>query len=85
MFEQIKGMAGKFQMMQKMMQDEDFKAFVSNPKIQALFGDPEFKEIAKTRDFSKILTNPKFSGLMKDPEIASLVAKLNPKKFIPTP
>ena len=82
MFEKFKGMAGQFQMMQKMMQDEDFKAFIAHPKIQALFQDPEFKEVAKTRDFAKILSNPKFAGLMQDPEVASLVAKLNPQKFM---
>jgi len=82
MFEKFKGMAEQFQMMQKMMQDEDFKAFISNPKIQALFQDPEFKDVAKTRDFGKILANPKFAELMRDPEVAALVAKLNPQKFM---
>lgn len=82
MFDKLKGMAGQFQMMQKMMQDKDFQAFIAHPKIQALFQDPEFKDIAKTRDFAKIAANPKFSGLMMDPEVAGLVAKLNPKKFI---
>ena len=82
MFEKFKGMADQFQMMQKMMQDEDFKAFISNSKIQALFQDPEFKEVAKTRDFTKILSDPKFTELMRDPEIAVLVSKLNPQKFM---
>jgi len=82
MFGQLKGMGEQFQMMQKMMQDENFRAFISNPKIQALFQDPEFKEVAKTRDFSRILAHARFAELMRDPEIASLVAKLNPQKFM---
>ncbi len=82
MFEKFKGMADQFQMMQKMMQDEDFKAFIANPKVQALFQDPNFKDVAKTRDFSKIAADPKFASLMLDPEVARLVAKLNPQKFM---
>lgn len=82
MFEKFKGMAGQLQMMQKMMQDEDFKVFISHPKIQALFQDPEFKDTAKTRDFAKIAANPKFASMMMDPEVAQLVAKLDPKKFM---
>ena len=82
MFEKFKGMADQFQMVQKMMQDEDFKAFISHPKIQALFKDPEFREVVKTKDFAKILSNPNFAELMKDPEVAALVAKLNPQKFM---
>ena len=82
MFEKFKGMADQFQLMQKMMQDEDFKAFIAHPKIQALFQDPAFKDLAKTRDFSKIAADPKFAALMMDPEVARLVAKLNPKRFM---
>ena len=73
----MKDMAGQFQMMQKLMQDENFKAFISHPKVQELFNDAEFKEVAKTKDFSKILVHPKFAVLMKDPELASLMAKIN--------
>jgi hypothetical protein len=83
MFERIKGMTEQFQMMQRMMKDEDFKAFISNPKVQALFQDPEFKDIAKSKDFTQILANPKLASLMRDPEIAALAAKLNPQKFMP--
>lgn len=66
-----------FQMMQKLARDENFKAFISHPKVQALFKDEEFKEVAKTRDFSKILSHPKFVVLMRDPELSSLMAKIN--------
>jgi hypothetical protein len=76
MFGQMKEMAGQFQMLQRLMQDEHFKAFVSHPKTQELFRDPEFKEVAKTRDLPKILAHPKFAPLMKDPELAGLIAKI---------
>lgn len=82
MFDKIKGAMDQFQMVQKMMQDENFKAFISNPKVQDLFKDPEFKVIAKTKDFSKIVAHPKFAALMKDPELAQVMAKIDPKKFM---
>ena len=77
MFGKLNGMMGNFQMMQKLMQDENFKAFISHPKVRELFKDEEFKEVAKTKDFSKILSHPKFAALMQDPELASLMAKIN--------
>ena len=82
MFGNMKDKMGQFQMMQRLMQDENFKTFISHPKVQEVFKDPEFKEIAKTRDFSKILSHPKFAELMRDPELAGLLAKLNPKDFL---
>ena len=82
MLENIKGMMGHFQLMQKLMADDNFKAFISHPKVQEVFKDPEFKEIAKSKDFSKILSHPKFAALMRDPELAALMAKINPQKFM---
>lgn len=83
MFGKFKEMGAQLQMMQKMMSDPDFRAFISHPKVQAVFQDPEFKETAKSRDFATILGNPKFAALMKDPEVAALAAKIDPKKFMP--
>jgi len=82
MFGGMDDMMQKMQMMQKMMQDENFRNFVSHPKVQGLFKDPEFKEVAKTRDFSKIAAYPKFAALMQDPEVAPLMAKINAKDFL---
>ena len=73
------GMMQQFQMMQRLMKDENFKTFIGHPKVQELFKDPEFKEIAQSGDFSKIMSHPKFAALMKDPELASLMAKINPE------
>ena len=82
MFGKMKDMMGQFQMMQKLMQDENFKAFISHPKVQELFKDADFKEVAKEKDFAKIMAHPKFAALMKDPELSSLMAKINPKNFL---
>ncbi len=82
MLEKVKDMMGQFHLMQKLMKDENFKRFISHPKVQELFGDPDFKEIAKSRDFSKIIQHPKFRSLMSDPEVAPLMAKINPQNFM---
>ncbi len=81
MFDGMKNMAAQMQMMQKLMKDDNFKAFISHPKVQELFRDPEFKDVAKSRDFSQIATHPKFAALMKDPELSSLLMKINPNQF----
>lgn len=82
MFEKMKDMMGQFQMMQKLMQDDNFKQFISHPKVQALFQDSEFTEVAKTKDFAKIMAHPKVAELTRDPEVGALMAKLNPADFL---
>ena len=82
MFGKMQDMMGQFQMMQRLMKDENFKTFIAHPKVQEVFKDPEFKEIAKSRDLTKILSHPKFAVVMQDPELAALIAKLNPKDFL---
>ena len=82
MFDKMKDMMGNMQMMQRMMKDENFRAFVSHPEVQQLFRDPEFKEVAKARDFSKIASHPKFMALGKNPELAALLLKIDPQSFM---
>jgi hypothetical protein len=82
MFGPMKAWADQFQVIQKLMKDENFKAFIGHPKVQALFKDGEFKEVAQTRDFAKILAHPKFKELMTDPELAGLMAKINPGRLM---
>lgn len=82
MFDKMKGMMDQFSMMQRLMKDENFKAFISHPKVQELFKDPEFKDVAKSQDFNRIVSHPKFAALMRDPEVAPLMAKLNPQSFL---
>ncbi len=82
MFDKMKGMMDQMGMMQKLMKDENFRAFIGHPKVQELFKDPEFKEVAKSQDFMKIMSHPKFAEMMRDPEVAALMAKLNPQSFL---
>ena len=77
MFDKMKDFAAQMQMMQKLMKDENFRNFISHPKIQALLKDPEFQEALKKQDPSKLLENPRFAALRQDPEVAALASKLN--------
>lgn len=76
-------MMGQFQVVQRLMGDENFRAFIAHPKVQEVFRDPELKEIASRKNFTKILSHVKFAGLMKEPEVAALMAKIDLKKFVP--
>ena len=78
MFDKMKDMMGQFQMMQRLMKDENFRAFMAHPKVQEIFRDPEFQAAIKTKDAQTIMAHPKFAILMRDPELAALMAKLNP-------
>ena len=77
MFGKVKGMMDQMQLFQKLMKDENFKAFISHPKIQELLKDPEFQEMLKSQNMSKMMNHPKFSALREDKELAGLAAKLN--------
>ncbi len=72
-------MMQQMQLMQRLMKDEHFKAFISHPKVQALFKDPEFQELIKKQDMGKLQGHPKLMALMRDPEVAPLMAKMDPK------
>ncbi len=82
MFDKMKGMMGQLGLMQRMMGDENFRAFASHPKVQELFKDPAFKEIARSKDFSRIAMYPGFAALLQDPEVAALMAKIDPRSFL---
>ncbi len=76
MFGKAKDMMDQFKLVQTLMKDENFKAFMAHPKIQTLMGDPEFLAALKTQDMQKISSNPKFSVLREDRELALLASKL---------
>ncbi len=78
MFGKFGGMMEQMKLLQKLMQDENFRKFMSHPKVQELFKEPEFQEIMKTKDFAKMSAYPKFAELMKDPELAALLQKIKP-------
>ena len=82
MFGKMKGMMEQMQMMQRLMQDENFKAFISHPKVQELFKDPTFKEVDKSQDFTRIAAHPRFAAVLRDPEVAALMAKINPQQLL---
>ncbi len=79
MFDKMRDMAQKMQMMQKLMKDENFKAFMTHPKIQELLKDPDFQELVKNGNMDRIASHPKFSAFRNDPGLAALVMKLNLK------
>ena len=78
MFENFKNMADQIQMAQKLMKDENFRNFMSHPKVQELLKDPQFQESLKKQDPSQLFNHPKVLALQTDPEIAALAAKLKP-------
>ncbi len=81
MFGKMKDMAGQLQMLTKMMKNENFRALMSHPKVQEVFKDPEFQEIAKSKDGVRMMNHPKMLALMNDPEVKVLFSKLNPGDF----
>ncbi len=76
MFDKMKNMANQFQLFQELMKDDNFKAFVSHPKVRGVFMEPEFQQIVRERNMSKMMAHPKFAELMRDPEVAQLMMKL---------
>ncbi len=79
MFGKMQDMMKQMQMIQKLMKDDNFKALISHPKVQALLKDPEFQAVMKSQDTAKIGTHPKLASLMRDPEVGPLLAKVNPQ------
>ena len=67
---------------QKLMKDENFKAFVSHPKVQTLFADPEFRKALQSQNPQTILNHPKMAALKDDPEIRALISKLDFKNLM---
>ena len=79
MFGKMQDMMKQMQTMQKLMKDENFKAFITHPKVQELLRDPEFQTLIKGQDMSKIMTHPKFTVFREDPELAAMALKFNLK------
>lgn len=53
----------------QLSQDENFRKFLANPKVQELMLDEEFKKAVQQKNMMKLVSNAKFSELMRDPEI----------------
>ncbi len=85
MFDKLKGMAAQMAMMQKLMKDENFRAFISNPKVQDMMRDPDFQDAVKKQDSSRLMNNPKFAALKNDPELSALLVKVDLLKSLRPP
>ncbi len=59
--------------------DENFRKFLSNPKVQALMKDPEFEKAVKEKNMMKLMSNPEFMGVMKDPELRMALEQMQQK------
>jgi|APTNR8051073442_1049403.scaffolds.fasta_scaffold118220_1 hypothetical protein len=82
MFGKMGDMMKQMQMMQKLMKDDNFKAFISHPKMQELIKDPEFMQLMKKQDMPALQKHARFGAIMKDPEILGLIQKIDFKKLM---
>lgn len=82
MFGKMGDMMKQLQLMQKLMKDENFKAFISHPKMQELIKDAEFMALMKKQDMAALQKHPKFGSVMRDPEILALLGKIDFKKLM---
>lgn len=82
MFGKMGDMMKQLQLVQKLMKDENFKAFISHPKMQELIKDPEFMVLMKKQDMTALQRHAKFGSVMRDPEILALIQKVDFKKLM---
>ena len=73
------GFFGNLNDLIKLAQDQDFRKFLGNPKVQVLMKDPQFQKAVQEKNVFKLTAHPEFSELMKDPEIRSALEKLGQK------
>ena len=66
---------------QRLLQDDDFKTFIQNPKVQQAFLDPEFQTLVQEKKMGQLMTHPKFAPLMSDPELVKMMLKLKSHFF----
>lgn len=59
--------------------DENFRKFLSHPKVQALMKDPEFEKAVKEKNMMKLMSNPEFMSVMKDPELRTALEQMQQK------
>ena len=63
----------------KLTKDEGFRKFLSNPKVQSLMNDPEFKCAVQEKNVFKLMANREFSELLQDPEVRSALEGMRAK------
>ena len=82
MFGKMKDAMQQLQWMQKLMKDENFRAFLSHPKVQVLLQDHEFlKKVQEAGGSSVAMSDPKLSQLAEDPDLRQLMSKIDFAKF----
>ena len=68
---------GDFGEIIKLARDENFRRFLTNPKVQELMKEDEFKQAVQEKNMFKLMSNGRFMEVMKDPEIRSALEALN--------
>lgn len=53
----------------RLVKDENFRKFLSHPKVQKLMNDPEFKQVVEEKNVFKLMAHREFNDLLQDPEI----------------
>lgn len=81
MFGKMKNMMSQMKLMQEMMKDENFRAFMNHSKVQDLFKDSEFQAALKSQDPKRIASHPKMMALQKDQELAAILKRMDPEKM----
>ena len=82
MFGNAKDMMQQMAMIEKLMKDENFRAFIGHPKVKVLFADPEFQSALKANNPQDIMNHPKLSPLKDDPELAQILKKIDFKALL---
>jgi len=60
--------------------DENFRKFMSDPRVQELMKNKSFKEAVQEKNVFKLMSNEEFTELLKDPEIRLTLEDMK-KKF----
>jgi len=63
----------------KLAKDENFRKFLSHPKVQELLKDKEFEKAVKEKNIFKLMSHEEFSKVLKDPEVASALEQMRRK------
>lgn len=76
------GLFRNFDDLLKFSRNENFRKFLTDPRVQSLMANQEFKKAVQEKNVFKLMTNPEFTELLKDPEIRAALEGLH-RKFDP--
>jgi hypothetical protein len=77
MFGQIGGLLGDLNKLKELAQNEDFRVFLQNPKVESLMKNEKFKQALQQKNMFNVMANTEFQELIKDPEVRKTLEKLN--------